>query len=268
MTVQLTSTGSGPNLVLIHGWGIGSFVFNKIIPLLSQKLTVHCLDLPGYGINVDEQVDFANLDDIVSSIHGNLPKKFHVLGWSLGGTIAFKYALRYTDEVQSIISVCATPRFCEDLSEIDETEKYGHKWPGVSANFIRSFARNLNRDNKDEVCEKFFGMQAMGSPTIRQDIRELRKAMISNIKPSYEALAGGLRILEYTDLREECFHGITAPIFAMFGEHDSIVPDGVGAYWDNRKNTEVKIFKNAAHNPFLSASEEFANDVIDFCLAH
>ncbi len=267
MSLQLISTGKGPDLILIHGWGISSFVFNKVVPVLSEHFTVHCLDLPGYGENVDVYIDYASLDETVSAIGEVIPAGSHILGWSLGGTIALKYALAYPRRVRSLMCVCATPRFCDDDTEIDEAEKYGCKWPGVSPVFIRAFARNLSPENKDVVCEKFFGMQAMGSPTIRQDIKELRHAMKHNVRPGYEVLAGGLKILESTDLREEC-EKLQVPLLAMFGENDGIVPDGVGAFWEKNKDAQVKIFKDAAHNPFLSSPDEFARTVITFCDQH
>lgn len=42
-------TGSGPPLVLTHGWPWSSFSWHRIIPHLSERFRVHWYDMPGYG---------------------------------------------------------------------------------------------------------------------------------------------------------------------------------------------------------------------------
>lgn len=42
-------TGSGPPLVLAHGWPWSSFSWHRIIPQLSERFRVHWYDMPGYG---------------------------------------------------------------------------------------------------------------------------------------------------------------------------------------------------------------------------
>jgi len=42
-------TGSGPDLVLAHGWPWSSFSWHRVIPALSEHHRVHFYDMPGYG---------------------------------------------------------------------------------------------------------------------------------------------------------------------------------------------------------------------------
>ncbi len=41
--------GSGPNLVLAHGWPWSSYSWHRVIPKLAQSYRVHWYDMPGYG---------------------------------------------------------------------------------------------------------------------------------------------------------------------------------------------------------------------------
>jgi pimeloyl-ACP methyl ester carboxylesterase len=41
--------GSGPALVLAHGWPWSSFSWHRIIPPLAERYLVHWYDMPGYG---------------------------------------------------------------------------------------------------------------------------------------------------------------------------------------------------------------------------
>ena len=47
--VAVGRSGSGPPLVLAHGWPWSSFSWHRIIPALSERFSVHWYDMPGYG---------------------------------------------------------------------------------------------------------------------------------------------------------------------------------------------------------------------------
>lgn len=42
-------SGSGPDLVLAHGWPWSSYSWHRIIPALAERFTVYWYDMPGYG---------------------------------------------------------------------------------------------------------------------------------------------------------------------------------------------------------------------------
>ncbi|MBP2238251.1 pimeloyl-ACP methyl ester carboxylesterase [Sinorhizobium kostiense] len=48
-TVAAGRLGSGPALVLAHGWPWSSFSWHRIIPDLARRYRVHWYDMPGYG---------------------------------------------------------------------------------------------------------------------------------------------------------------------------------------------------------------------------
>jgi len=41
--------GTGPDVVLVHGWPLHAATFRRLIPLLSGDFTLHAVDLPGAG---------------------------------------------------------------------------------------------------------------------------------------------------------------------------------------------------------------------------
>lgn len=41
--------GSGPDLLLLHGWPVSSATFHEIAPALAERFTCHLIDLPGAG---------------------------------------------------------------------------------------------------------------------------------------------------------------------------------------------------------------------------
>jgi len=41
--------GSGPDVVLVHGWPLHAATFRRIVPALAESFTLHLFDLPGVG---------------------------------------------------------------------------------------------------------------------------------------------------------------------------------------------------------------------------
>ena len=60
-------SGCGPDLVLLHGWGLDLHTFDNLSRDLSEDFTVYQVDLPGFGLssmpyafNIDDYVDVLN----------------------------------------------------------------------------------------------------------------------------------------------------------------------------------------------------------------
>ncbi|MEM6423243.1 MAG: alpha/beta fold hydrolase, partial [Pseudomonadota bacterium] len=47
--VAAGQAGSGPALVLAHGWPWSSYAWHRVIPALAEHFTVFWYDMPGYG---------------------------------------------------------------------------------------------------------------------------------------------------------------------------------------------------------------------------
>ena len=56
-TLKITSQGQGIPLVLIHGWGLNSGVWQPLAEKLSSFFKVITVDLPGYGLNVNNTLE-------------------------------------------------------------------------------------------------------------------------------------------------------------------------------------------------------------------
>lgn len=61
-TVAIGRFGSGPALVLAHGWPWSSFSWHRIIPELAGRYRVHWYDMPGYGRSNKDAKQRTSLD--------------------------------------------------------------------------------------------------------------------------------------------------------------------------------------------------------------
>ena len=49
MSVSVERFGQGPDLVLLHGWGMNGAVWHGIAQELAAHYRLHLVDLPGFG---------------------------------------------------------------------------------------------------------------------------------------------------------------------------------------------------------------------------
>ncbi|WP_157253013.1 alpha/beta fold hydrolase [Nonomuraea typhae] len=91
--------GSGPPLVLLHGWPQTWYGWWPIMPELARHYTVYAVDLPGLGDSTGTPTgyDKATLARYVHSlIAGRLGvRDARVVGHDLGAAVAFQYAARF-----------------------------------------------------------------------------------------------------------------------------------------------------------------------------
>lgn len=105
--------GSGRPLILLHG-GLGSGgMFTPILPTLGQRHQVITVDLQGHGRTADIDRPFDPwflADDIAAFIDHLRLDRPDVAGYSLGGGVALRTAVRYPEKVGRLVVASATIR--------------------------------------------------------------------------------------------------------------------------------------------------------------
>lgn len=233
-----------PTLVLLHGWGLNHAIWQPIAAALADECIVLTPDLPGYGLTTDypEPYLLAALADQLALI---IPPQSLLLGWSLGGLVATQLALRHPAKVRALALLASSPCF---LQQTD--------WPGMNASVMQQFAGALSA-NLALTVERFLAIQAMGSTTARQDIKQLKQAVLSLPLPDAKVLAGGLEILASADLRPELSR-LQMPLWACFGRLDSLVPVAMTQQFATfAPHADITVLAKASHAPFISHPDEF-----------
>src|SRR5512147_1011217 len=109
MTLYAESTGSGPDLVLVHGWGLNGGVWDTLAPLLEADFRLTRVDLPGHGRSA--WWEYEGLDGLARAVLESVPERAAWLGWSLGGLVAARAALASPARVERLVLVATTPSF-------------------------------------------------------------------------------------------------------------------------------------------------------------
>ncbi len=107
------SHGTGRPLILLHG-GLGSGeMFEPILPTLSERHRVIVVDLQGHGrtADIDRPIDIRLMaDDIAALIDHVGLEKPDLVGYSLGGGVAFFTAVKYPQKVGKLVMASANIR--------------------------------------------------------------------------------------------------------------------------------------------------------------
>jgi pimeloyl-[acyl-carrier protein] methyl ester esterase len=251
MTVFVEVAGRGPNLALLHGWGLNGAVWNGVREALAARHTLHIVDLPGHGRSPGAPV--GSRDAFVAAIAHALPPRCHLLGWSLGGHVALALAAADPARVGKLVTVCCTPRFVE-----------GDGWAfGKPPAVLESFIERLKNDY-DGTIRNFLALQALHQPRMRTQIRELQAAVSAAGPPARQALAKSLDILRTSDLRA-LVPQVPHATLVIQGSHDALTqPKAAEWLAANLPNGTHCPMPAAAHAPFLSHREQFLSHVTRF----
>lgn len=252
MTLFTKTTGSGPDVVLLHGWGMNGDVWEGVLLELSQHYRTTIIDLPGHGRSV-ESLDDYSLANLAEGLTDIIPEGATLIGWSLGGMVASQFTLDNPQRVSKLVLVASAPQFVRDDS-----------WPhGVDAEVLDGFAGEL-KQNYQQTINRFIAIQAMGSEHAREEQRTLRERVFRHGNPQPAALEGGLDILRHANLRPR-LGKIRCPSLLITGEHDTLFRQAaVKETQALLNNATVSIIPAAGHAPFLSHPNTFLDALLPF----
>jgi len=240
-----------PDLVLVHGWGAHSGVWQTILPVLLQSFRVTSIDLPGHG-HSPEFVD-NSLDSWAEAALEAAPKEAIWLGWSLGGLLAQRVAAIANERVEKLILAASTPKFVASQEWQD----------AVDEKVFSAFHAEVVKEPRASLL-RFIALQTRGSKTASEDSRVLRKTLLQP-EPKAAALDAGMQLLLTTDLRKQAME-ITCPVLVLGGKRDTLIPYiGLSKISELFSSSEFNVIPQAGHAPFLSHPDEFHKLLSDFC---
>src|SRR5579859_5527284 len=205
-------SGSGPDLVLLHGWGLNVRVWDGLVDELSDRFRMIAIDLPGHGRSPPGSGRGTPAEQ-AWLIHQSLlsvSERYSLLGWSLGGQIALDLAAAMPWKLEKLVLVGTTPKFVA-----------GPDWPyGMAESAVTKLATQLQTDYEQTVSD-FLELQVRGSLEGASVLQELRRALIAHGAAQPDALRTGLNRLATSDLRPTLSH-VQVPTLVIAGQNDRI----------------------------------------------
>lgn len=251
MTMHVETRGQGPDLVLLHGWGMHGGVWRGVCEALQAHFQLHLVDLPGMGLS--PSCDPYTLQALATHVVQYVPAGAALAGWSFGGEVAMRLALDFPERVSRLILIGSTPCF---------VNKNG--WDhGVAPEVFSAFADQVAADYHPSMG-RFLGLQAFGGESSRTQMRELREQFASRPAPAPEVLQQALKVLLDTDLRQD-FAKLIQPVQIIHGDRDTLAPIAAARWMaEQLPGATLNVIPGASHAPFLSHPDAFVDAMTGF----
>ncbi len=232
-----------PTIVLVHGWGVDSDVWQALQTELKPLPSV-TLSLPGYGDQYDNSTEW-KLDSLAEDLVERSPSHAIWVGWSLGGLLAAVTALLYPQHIKALFAIATTPCFTQRAD-----------WDcAMNQSTFETFKQSCQK-NIEECLKQFQKLIAVG--TDKATVKQTRELTCTASK---ETLLKGLEILEHTDLRP-AFGNLSCPTHQLFAANDALVPVAVSQEIKSHSNKiDTSIIHDASHALPLSHSKVIAQHI-------
>ena len=208
-TIHYVEAGSGPNLVLVHGYPLNSQMWEKQIEALSDQFHIIAPDLRGFGKSASNEP--FTMESIADDLHALLSKldalPAALAGLSMGGYVALAYAKKYPMDLNALILI-------DTRAEGDTAEGKQNRQKHIelvrSAGSAAIAEQMLPKMLSEQTCK--------GMPDVSQ---ALRRIMESTPPKTIEHALAALR--DRHDQTEN-LASIAVPTLILVGEQDAITP--------------------------------------------
>ncbi len=251
-SLYIERQGAGPELLLLHGWGLHGGIWDTLLPRLTPHFTVSCLDLPGHGRSRHVPMP-ARLPELAALVTEAAPKDAIWLGWSFGGLVTLRAALDAPAHMRALVLANTTPRFVT-----------GPDWPeAMPPQTLAGFAAGLSEDYQG-ILQRFLFLQVQGDETVRDSLRSLRATLFAHGEPDAASLAVGLELLRTSDLRQECA-AVQVPTLVLAGGYDRLTPPAASEFLARGiPGARLQSLPKSAHAPFISHPQAFTEALLGF----
>ncbi len=238
------------SIVLVHGVGDrGARVWDYIIPKLAKRYHVITFDLPGFGRSSKKNVLYSPTlyaAFVKWVVDRYVDGPFVLIGHSLGGAVALRFASTYQRNLQRLILIDVAGI----LHQIVLTEYMAqlklNDWSSKMRLSPLDLMTQLSRYALDRIQRLPIDPEmAIGSASLRQKLFNADPAKIAGLALSNEDFSG-------------LIERVTVPTLIVWGAKDSIAPIRIGKLLSAKiPNARLKVIPNVGHCPMLEQPEQF-----------
>lgn len=253
LSIAYERAGSGPPLVLLHGFALDSRSWWPQLESLTDDFTVLAWDAPGAGKSSDPHEEFGT-SDWADCLAGLLDAagvaQAHVVGLSWGGIVAQEFSRRNADRIRSL----------------------------VLADTYAGWKGSLDAEAADErldLCmrystlrpDEFVGWLIPGMFTDSIDVRV--KQRLAGIMADFHPM--GFRLMSHSTYadRSALLGELGAPTLLVWGDQDARSPVAVAHQFHRAiPGSKLTVITQAGHLSNLEQPRAFDAAVAEFCSAY
>lgn len=257
-TLNYIETGQGKPVVLLHGMAASLRDWDWLAPSLDQAgFRAIRVDLLGHGdsSHPDNPADF-DLKAIYLAFENwleslDLQEPAHLVGHSLGGYLALRYALRYPDRVQSLALI--SPLYC--MAQLNTAMRVFRRRPGIGIHAIRL--------SPVWLIDRALAWDPSNADRIPAETRRQIAADYKRASPHFLNITRRI-----PDLSPE-LPRLHRPVLLMWGERDrTLDPESFPRMASRLPDVEVHRMLESGHQPHIGKALELNQFLIEWLLNH
>ncbi|MEM9056387.1 MAG: alpha/beta fold hydrolase [Pseudomonadota bacterium] len=240
--------GSGEPLLLIHGLGSSHLDWEFQVPDFARHFQVITVALRGFGPSDRTQGPFTveqHASDIAALLDHLKLRKTHLLGYSMGGAIAFQLAVDFPNRLRSLVVVNSQPSF-----ELDHWRKHMMVITRIGMAKLMGMQRMARY-----VAKRIF--PGPHQAHLRETMRERHGG---NCRTVYLATLRALAGWTVADRIGE----IRVPTLVLAGADDLSPVEEKRRFTDSMPNAVCRIIANSGHGTPFDQTRELNAAVLDF----
>jgi 3-oxoadipate enol-lactonase len=203
---EVREIGSGPTVVLVHGFPLDGAMWSGVARAMSTRLRVLKPDLPGRGSTEPPAAGIEEYADFLKAIADAVDGPVGVAGFSFGGYIALALMRRRPGNVRALALVDTRASGDDDAARAKRDETIA----SVRANGVASLVEGMP--------SKLLAPESLG----RHDLLERVQRIISRQKP--ETMEADLAAMRDRPDSNDLLPAITVPTLVIVGERDALTP--------------------------------------------
>jgi pimeloyl-ACP methyl ester carboxylesterase len=253
LEIAYERVGEGPPLVLVHGAGEDSRIWQPQLAGLADELTVVAWDEPGAGrsSHLPEGFGLSDFADALAALIEAVDLgPAHVAGLSWGGTVVLELYGRHPELVTTLIM-------------IDTYAGWKGSLPAAEVEARVADAHQMLAAPHQQFDPTLPGLFATEPPP---QFVPLLAAIATDVRPA--TLGRQLAIMAETDLSDLLRH-VSVPTLLIWGQADVRSPLTVAHQFEEAiADTECVVIEGAGHLSNLERPERVNDAMRDFCRAH
>jgi len=236
--MALRRSGEGEPLVLLHPLALSGEVWGPFAERLAERFDVISPDARGHGDSgwAGDAFTAADLaDDVEALLDGLGLRSAHLLGMSMGGSVALTFAGSRPERVQRLVLA-------------DTTAWYGDQAPAVWAERAEKALTTPRARQVPFQVDRWFT-----EPFRARRPHEVQRVVDVFVRTDSRAHAQAARALGGLDGRE-LLPAITAPTLSLTGEHDYATPPAMGRHIaDHVRSGKAVVLPELRHLSLIEA---------------
>jgi WS/DGAT/MGAT family acyltransferase len=256
LRVHYCDQGNGPTIILLHGMLATLQTWNGWVNSLSDYYRIIRLDIPGFGLtdrfetySKEVFVDFLN--QFVETLKLD---KFDIAGNSIGGYIAWNYAISYPEKVNKMILIDSVG-YAQDLPRVVNFVNI----PGIKSIATKIIPRIFIEKNIKEI----YGDKSK----VTDELIDLYHDMLLN-QQNRGVFVDFFHLLKQQASSIQLSQGINkinSPTLLMWGNEDPWVPVNVLENWErDLASSKTIVYDGVGHLPMEEIPLQSAYDAHTF----